>query len=59
MISILISAYETEDYIVECIKAFNNQSYFKNNPNQPYCAAVVRPKVEKFEKVFKDKLKKK
>ena len=33
MISILISAYETEDYIVECVKAFNNQSYFKNNPN--------------------------
>lgn len=42
--------YKAEEY---------HQGYFKNNPNQPYCAAVVRPKVEKFEKVFKDKLKKK
>ena len=27
------------------------------NPNQGYCRYVIQPKVEKFEKVFKDKLK--
>jgi peptide-methionine (S)-S-oxide reductase len=35
-----------------------HQEYFENNPNQPYCAAVVAPKVAKFRKVFFDKLKK-
>lgn len=35
----------------------HHQDYFARNPRQPYCAAVVRPKVEKFEKVFRDKLK--
>lgn len=35
-----------------------HQNYFNTNPNQGYCAFVVRPKVEKFEAVFKDKLKK-
>jgi peptide-methionine (S)-S-oxide reductase len=34
-----------------------HQNYFQSNPRQPYCAAVIRPKVEKFKKVFKDKLK--
>ena len=36
-----------------------HQDYYENNPNQGYCAFVIAPKVEKFEKVFKDKLKKK
>lgn len=31
-----------------------HQDYFRNNPNQPYCRAVVRPKVEKFEKKQKE-----
>ncbi len=35
-----------------------HQEYFANNPNQPYCAAVVAPKVSKFRKIFIDKLKK-
>ncbi len=35
-----------------------HQEYFANNPNQPYCAAVVAPKVAKFRKVFFDRLKK-
>jgi peptide-methionine (S)-S-oxide reductase len=35
-----------------------HQEYFANNPNQPYCAAVVAPKVAKFRKKFLDKLKK-
>ena len=41
--------YPAEDY---------HQDYFELNGEQPYCKAVVRPKVEKFRKVFKDKLKK-
>ena len=35
-----------------------HQEYFANNPNQPYCQAVVAPKVAKFRKQFIDKLKK-
>ena len=34
-----------------------HQDYFNNNGGNPYCQVVVRPKVEKFEKVFKAKLK--
>ncbi len=35
-----------------------HQNYYKNNTSQGYCQFVIRPKVEKFEKVFKNKLKK-
>jgi peptide-methionine (S)-S-oxide reductase len=35
-----------------------HQDYFNLNGSQPYCQFVVKPKVEKFEKVFKDRLKK-
>ena len=36
-----------------------HQEYYANNKNRnPYCSIVIRPKLEKFEKVFKDKLKK-
>jgi len=48
-ISPLINFYSAEDY---------HQDYYANNPNQGYCAFVIGPKVEKFEKVFKNKLKK-
>jgi peptide-methionine (S)-S-oxide reductase len=34
-----------------------HQEYFANNPNQPYCAAVVAPKVAKFRSKFLAKLK--
>lgn len=34
-----------------------HQEYFANNPNQPYCAAVVAPKVAKFRRKFVDRLK--
>jgi peptide-methionine (S)-S-oxide reductase len=34
-----------------------HQEYFANNPNQPYCTAVVAPKVAKFRKKFVDRLK--
>ncbi len=35
-----------------------HQEYFANNPYQPYCAAIVAPKVAKFRKKFVDRLKK-
>lgn len=35
----------------------HHQDYYANNPSQPYCRYVIRPKLEKFNKVFKDKLK--
>jgi peptide-methionine (S)-S-oxide reductase len=35
-----------------------HQDYFEKNPNQAYCAIVILPKVEKFLKIFNDKLKK-
>ena len=41
--------YKAEDY---------HQNYYNENGNAPYCQFVVRPKLEKFQKVFKDKLKK-
>jgi peptide-methionine (S)-S-oxide reductase len=41
--------YLAEDY---------HQEYFSNNPYQPYCMAVVAPKVLKFRKHFVDMLKK-
>ena len=34
-----------------------HQDYFLNNPNQGYCAFVVGPKVEKFQKTFASRLK--
>ena len=41
--------YPAEDY---------HQQYFENNEGaNPYCKIVIRPKVDKFRKVFKDKLK--
>lgn len=35
-----------------------HQEYFANNPYQPYCMAVVAPKVLKFRKMYADRLKK-
>jgi peptide-methionine (S)-S-oxide reductase len=35
-----------------------HQDYYAANPNEGYCRYVIKPKIEKFEKVFKDKLKK-
>lgn len=34
-----------------------HQDYYNLNGSQPYCNFVIRPKVEKFQKVFKSKLK--
>ena len=35
-----------------------HQDYYNNHQNQSYCYFVARPKVEKLEKYFKDKMKK-
>lgn len=47
-----ISAYSTfypaEDY---------HLNYYNHNPNQGYCVFVIKPKLDKFRKVFADKLK--
>lgn len=40
--------YPAEDY---------HKNYFNTHGHEPYCSFVIRPKVEKFRKVFADKLK--
>ncbi len=40
--------YKAEDY---------HQNYYSLNGDQPYCQYVIAPKLEKFKKVFKEKLK--
>lgn len=35
-----------------------HQNYYNENPDQMYCRYVIQPKLEKFEKLFKDKMKK-
>ena len=40
--------YPAEDY---------HQDYYANNPNQPYCQAVIAPKLAKLQKNYKSKLK--
>lgn len=47
-ISPLINFYKAEEY---------HKNYFERNPENMYCQSVVRPKVEKFKKVFSTKLK--
>ncbi|MCX7929192.1 MAG: peptide-methionine (S)-S-oxide reductase MsrA [Chlorobi bacterium] len=39
--------YQAEEY---------HHDYFKRNPEKAYCALVIRPKVEKFEQLFRDKV---
>lgn len=36
-----------------------HQNYYNANPDQMYCRYVIQPKVDKFQKVFKQRLKKK
>jgi peptide-methionine (S)-S-oxide reductase len=39
--------YKAEDY---------HQEYYRNNPDQGYCRMVIAPKMEKFEKLFREYL---
>lgn len=48
-LELLTKFYKAEDY---------HQNYYANNKNQPYCQMVIQPKMEKFEKLFKSRLKK-
>lgn len=45
----LTAFYKGEDY---------HQNYYNQNSSQGYCQFVIQPKLDKFKKVFKDKLKK-
>ncbi len=61
-----LNAKVYDDKIVTQVEPFNafykaedyHQNYYANNKSQPYCQMVVREKVEKFEKLFNDRLKK-
>lgn len=43
----------TEFYVAEDY----HQNYYNQNSSQPYCSYVIKPKVEKLKKDFRDKLK--
>ena len=47
-ITALTNYYPAEEY---------HQNYFNQNGSQSYCQFVIQPKVEKFEKIFKSKMK--
>lgn len=40
--------YEAEDY---------HQDFYKHNEEMPYCTFVIKPKVQKFKRLFADKMK--
>jgi peptide-methionine (S)-S-oxide reductase len=42
--------YEAENY---------HQNFYSNNPNYGYCSYVIKPKLDKFRKVFENKLRRK
>lgn len=47
-ITAAVTFYPAEDY---------HQEYYKTNPEEGYCRAVVGPKVKKFQELFREKLK--
>ncbi len=47
-ISALPVVYSAEEY---------HQNYFNQNPTQGYCNIVINPKIDKLERLFKEKLK--
>ncbi|PHR74658.1 MAG: peptide-methionine (S)-S-oxide reductase [Lutibacter sp.] len=66
MINALDKSGAFEDKIVTEVTAFDvfyvadnyHQDYYNNNKNQGYCQVVINPKLEKFQKMYKEKLKK-
>jgi peptide-methionine (S)-S-oxide reductase len=48
-IALFKAFYKAEEY---------HQNYYRLNAAQPYCVFIIQPKLEKFKKVFKEKLKK-
>ncbi|RMG76236.1 MAG: peptide-methionine (S)-S-oxide reductase [Bacteroidetes bacterium] len=46
-ISPFTNFYPAEDY---------HLNYYENNPQNPYCSLVITPKIEKFKKVFSEKI---
>lgn len=67
IISALKKAKVYDDPIVTTLEPFTkfykaeayHQNYYQNNKNQQYCQLVIQPKIAKFEKIFKNRLKKK
>jgi peptide-methionine (S)-S-oxide reductase len=67
IISALNKAKVYSDPIVTALEPFtkfykakeDHQNYYQNNKNQQYCQLVIQPKIEKFEKIFKNRLKNK
>lgn len=67
IIAALKKAKVYDDPIVTTLEPFTkfykaeayHQNYYENNKSQPYCQMVIQPKIAKFEKLFKDRLKKK
>lgn len=47
-ISPFLNFYPAEEY---------HKEYYRLHGDQPYCQIVIKPKIEKFRKIFKDKLK--
>ncbi|ASK32637.1 peptide-methionine (S)-S-oxide reductase [Chryseobacterium sp. T16E-39] len=48
---------EVEPFTIFYIAESYHQQYYKQNPNQGYCRFVIQPELEKFKKIFKNKLK--
>jgi peptide-methionine (S)-S-oxide reductase len=67
IIAALKKAKVYDDPIVTTLEPFTkfykaeayHQNYYQNNKNQQYCQMVIQPKIAKFEKIFKNRLKKK
>jgi len=65
VISVLGTEEIWDDPIVTTVEPFEkfytaegyHQEYYDNNPDLGYCRIVINPKVEKFEKTFREKLK--
>ncbi|CAM3895864.1 bifunctional methionine sulfoxide reductase B/A protein [Flavobacterium branchiophilum] len=66
LINKLNAAHVFDNEIVTTLEPFKqfykakkeHQNYYNNNQMQPYCSMVIQPKIEKFEKIFKEQLKK-